>query len=62
MSDKPRYDHTLLIFLAALFIFNSPLSNWWSKIGLPWYTIFLVWAGFIFLVIVNNKRDTDDGN
>jgi len=61
MSDFPRHDHTLLIFFAAIFIFNSPLTSWWSRLGLPWYAIFIVWAVFILLVAMNHKRDTKDG-
>lgn len=61
MSDKTRHDHTLLIFFAAVFVFNSPLTNWWSLIGLPWYAIFVVWALFIVIAAVNLTRDTNDG-
>ncbi len=61
MSDKTRHDHTLLIFFAAVFVFNSPLTNWWSLIGLPWYAIFVVWALFILIAAVNLTRDTNDG-
>ena len=61
MSEKSRYDHTLLIFFAAVFIFNSPLTNWWAFVGLPWYSIFVVWAIFILVTAINLNRDTDDG-
>jgi len=61
MSEKTRHDHTLLIFFAAIFIFNSPLTNWWSLIGLPWYTIFVVWGVFIAVAALNLKRDASDG-
>ncbi len=61
MNEKNRHDHTLLIFFAAVFIFNSPLTNWWSLLGLPWYAIFIVWAGFILLAALNLKRDPSDG-
>jgi len=62
MSEKSRHDHTLLIFFAAVFVFNSPLTNWWSLIGLPWYTIFVIWAIFIVLAAMNLSRDTGDGS
>ncbi len=61
MSEKRRYDHTLLIFFVAVFVFNSPLTNWWSLIGLPWYAIFVVWAIFIVVAAMNLSRDTGDG-
>lgn len=62
MSDKNRHDHTLLIFFAAIFVFNSPLTNWWSYLGLPWYAIFIVWAVFILIAAMNQMRDTNDGH
>lgn len=61
MSEKNRHDYTLLIFFAAIFVFNSPLTNWWSLIGLPWYTIFMVWAVFIVVAAMNLSRDASDG-
>ena len=61
MSEKSRYDHTLLIFFAAIFVFNSPLTSWWSLIGLPWYTIFVVWAIFILVAAINLSRDAGNG-
>lgn len=62
MSEKNRHDHTLLIFFAAIFVFNSPLTNWWALIGLPWYAIFLVWAAFIVVAAINLNRDASDGH
>jgi len=62
MSEKSRHDHTLLIFFAAIFVFNSPLTSWWSLIGLPWYTIFVVWAIFIVVTAMNLSRDAGNGS
>lgn len=62
MSDKNRPDHTLLIFFAAVFVFNSPLTNWWAVLGLPWYSIFIVWAAFIIVAAMNLMRNADDGH
>lgn len=63
MRDKIPYDHTLLIFLVALFVFSSPLTHWWSTLQLPWYSIFVFWGIFIILVVINTrKQGTDDGD
>jgi len=62
MSEKSRHDHTLLIFFAAVFIFNSPLTAWWSLLGLPWYAIFIVWAAFILITAMNLRRESNDGH
>lgn len=53
MNSKPPYDHSLLIFLFALFLFNSPLREWWSGLALPWYTLYLPWLVVIVLVAIN---------
>ena len=46
-------DLTLLIMLAALFIFHSPFTRWWTSLGLPWYSVFLLWLLVIVLVALN---------
>ena len=46
-------DLTLLIMLAALFIFHSPFTRWWTGLGLPWYSVFLLWLLVIVLVALN---------
>lgn len=56
MSDKKPQDHTLLVFCLAVFLFHSPLTNWWSGLQLPWYGIFVAWGAVIALVIVNQLR------
>jgi len=49
-------DHTLLIFLLALFLFNSPLNLWWSSSTLPWYVIFMPWLLIVLLLAWNQFR------
>ncbi|MEE9319383.1 MAG: hypothetical protein V3U76_02955 [Granulosicoccus sp.] len=56
------HDHTLLIFLFALAMIASPLSNWWSRLDLPWYAIFIPWALVIALAAVNQLRGSDRGD
>ena len=58
-------DHSLLIFLLALFLVNSPLKQWWSGLTLPWYAMYLPWLLIIVLLAVNQhrqKRKIDRGN
>lgn len=56
MSLRPLFDHSLLIFLVGLFVFNSPLRQWWSGLTLPWYAMFLPWLLIIVLVALNQRR------
>lgn len=49
-------DHTLLIFVLALFMFNSPLNLWWSTSALPWYAMFFPWLVIVFLLAWNLYR------
>ena len=62
MSSSSRNDHTLLIFLLALFLFNSPLSSLWSTLQLPWYSIFIAWLVVIVLAAFNHRRGDDNAD
>ncbi|MBX2826221.1 MAG: hypothetical protein KTR33_15915 [Gammaproteobacteria bacterium] len=57
MNRPPVHtDHTLLLALCAIFLFNSPFSRWWLGLQPPWYSIFIVWAGVLMLVAYNQWR------
>ncbi len=47
-------DLTLLTTLAAMFVFHSPFTRWWTSLGLPWYTVFLLWLLIIGLIALNS--------
>lgn len=47
-------DLTLLLVLAALFIFHSPFTRWWASLQLPWYTVFVLWFFVILLIALNS--------
>ena len=49
-------DHTLLIFALAIFVFNSPLNQWWATLALPWYLLFVPWLAIVLLVALNQIR------
>jgi len=49
-------DHSVLIFLLAVFLFCSPLNIWWSSLTLPWYVAFAPWLLVILLVAWNQLR------
>jgi|GEM_PF-2153672 len=53
--------HALLLVLAAIFVFHSPFTRWWTELNLPWYTIFLLWFVLIALVALDNLN-SDAGN
>ncbi len=55
-AETPHNDHTLLLFVLALFVFHSPLSNWWTSLNLPWYVIFIFWGLLIILIALNRHR------
>lgn len=62
---QPPSDHSLLIFLLAVFLVNSPIKQWWSTLNLPWYAMYLPWLLIIVLVAVNQrhqKRNPDRGD
>lgn len=56
MSQRPPSDHSFLIFLIGIFLFSSPLRQWWSGLPLPWYGMYLPWLLIIVLVAINQTR------
>lgn len=56
MSARAPQDHTLPILAVTLFVLNSPLTDWWSKLALPWYALFILWGIVIALVGLNQWR------
>lgn len=55
-------DHTVLIILAALFVFHSPFTQWWASLGLPWYTVFVLWSLVIVLIAINSLSERNGGD
>ena len=54
-EKKP--DHTLMLLLLAVFLFNSPFFVWWAGLNPPWYTIFVGWGALIALIAINQRRN-----
>ncbi|HDP88733.1 MAG TPA: hypothetical protein ENN42_02075 [Thioalkalivibrio sp.] len=54
MPNTPRsrraLDRTLLVLFAALLLFASPLTRWWSQGDPPWYLPYVIWGGLLVLV------------
>jgi len=61
-GDNSRLDYTILLFIIALFVFNSPFATWWSRLHLPWYTIFLVWLAIIIMIAAKQRHGDSDGH
>jgi hypothetical protein len=65
MNKRQHTDHSLLIFVFALFVFSSPLNIWWSASALPWYAMFIPWVVIVLLMAWNQSRQKhgrNDGN
>lgn len=47
MPNRPntgrRLDVVIVLGLLGVFLFTSPLVDWWSRDGRPWYTPYLLW-------------------
>jgi hypothetical protein len=56
MPTTPRshraLDRTLLVLVAALMLFASPLTDWWATGDPPWYLPYLIWAGVLVLIVL----------
>ena len=49
-SDKAHVvERTLISVVLVLFLFLSPLTEFWASLSAPWYSPYLVWAIAIFL-------------
>lgn len=48
MPNRPhpgrRLDAVVILGLLGLFLFASPLVDWWSQEGRPWYLPFVLWV------------------
>lgn len=59
MNRRSIPDYSLLIGAAALFAMNSPLTQWWTALDLPWFAMFLPWSLIIGLVWLNQRQRSD---
>jgi len=59
-SATGKLDRVLLLLLLAVFLFLSPFTAWWAAAEPPWYVPFLLWAGLIALVAVEQTRRSAD--
>jgi len=57
-AGENKSDHTLLLMLLAVFLFNSPFFAWWADLHPPWYSIFITWGGLIALIAINQRRNS----
>ena len=53
-------DRVILLFLFALFLFASPLVDWWAGGGAPWFTPYLLWLLLLILVMYLLQRGAPD--
>jgi hypothetical protein len=59
--DRTAYlDRSLLLFLLGLFLLVSPLKPLWANADIPWYSVYLLWAGIIALAYGLQCRNHDD--
>ena len=56
MSERFTRERAALLFLLALVLFVSPLTGWWSTLALPWWAMFVPWAGVIALAAATIGR------
>ena len=57
-DGDPRFDLALLLAVFAGLLFASPLTDWWSGLGAPWYLPYLLWLLLIGLAALR-QHGTD---
>lgn len=40
---------SLLVFLLAVLMLCSPVTAWWMRPSMPWFTVYVVWLALILL-------------
>lgn len=60
MNERTPRERAALVFLLALVLFLSPLTGWWSALGLPWWAVFVPWAAVIALAARTGGRSGAD--
>lgn len=54
-------DLVLVIFVAAAFLFASPVHLLWMTPEAPWYVPYLIWLGVIVVTgVVHHRRHRDE--
>ncbi|OGT87756.1 MAG: hypothetical protein A2286_05155 [Gammaproteobacteria bacterium RIFOXYA12_FULL_61_12] len=53
-------DRVILLFLFALFLFASPLVEWWAGGGAPWFAPYLLWLLLILVMYLLQRGAPDD--
>jgi len=48
-EHEPLLDRVLILFLLALFLLLSPITQWWAADDSPWYAPYLIWGLLILL-------------
>lgn len=44
-----RLDLAIILGVLLWLLFASPLATWWSRLDLPWYAVYALWAFVIIL-------------
>lgn len=55
-KSHTNFEPSLIVALLMLLVFTTPLTRWWSSIGLPWYVPYLAWLAIIILCAAGYRR------
>lgn len=60
-NEKHGLDGVILLFLFAWLLFASPMVDWWTAAGAPWYLPYALWLVVIGLCAwLQHRRDRHD--
>ena len=54
--QNPNRDLPLILALLMLLLFASPIKDWWTAAGLPWYLPYALWLLVIVLAAWSHWR------
>lgn len=55
-DNQGEGDHSLVLFLLAAGALLSPALQLWVAPGMPWWTLYAVWAAIIALAALAQRR------
>ena len=58
-SPKRNFDHAVITAMFMLFLFASPITDWWAGTHMPWYLPYALWLLIILLAALTHWRDPD---
>lgn len=55
-GNNKHFDKVILLFLAALFLLVSPITNLWAAETAKWYSPYIIWLLIIIMAFILQRH------